>query len=268
MSCLWNSGSRLTLLAVSPWVAAPANRLSPTAGRPARHLPWRHHADAGARTGAGEPLAPPHLSANVRGRRLRAGRRRRRCTCRSRRRNGHGRKRRSLPEASLLLANRSERFTIAAGKTLNVVCLASGGGPPPASGIACSCIPSTGIRNMGPPGIVLEQVRSEEDLETSADIDEYALVGQQGKDVVAYLSNAGPGGAGSFSLGFYAEDSEQIARRCGCPGRGRAARGECIGAVHGPCRPACGPRAGHRQSSPPTRSSFARHGDRAGGFAW
>jgi hypothetical protein len=39
-------------------------------------------------------------------------------------------------------------------------------------------------------------VRSGEDIETSADIDEYTLVGQVGNDVVGYLANDGPAPGG------------------------------------------------------------------------
>jgi hypothetical protein len=56
--------------------------------------------------------------------------------------------------------------------------------------------------------VTVEQVRNE-DLETSADIDEYALQGLEGKELIAYLANAGLGAAGSFSLGFFSETSEQ-----------------------------------------------------------
>jgi len=114
------------------------------------------------------------------------------------------------PASAILLASRTERFSLAAGKTLKVV--VSREGPETASSLnyRLFAYPVNRDPEHGLPAIVLEQVRSEEDLDTSADIDEYALGGQAGKDIVASLSNIGPGGAGSFTFGFYAEDSEQL----------------------------------------------------------
>lgn len=124
------------------------------------------------------------------------------------------------PASAILLASRTERFSVAAGKTLKVV--VSREGPETAGSLSYRLFayPVNRDPEHGTPAIVLEQVRGEEDLETSADIDEYTLAGHEGKDVVAYLSNVGPGGAGSFTLGFYAENSEQILGGLDAPGVG------------------------------------------------
>ena len=103
-----------------------------------------------------------------------------------------------------LLANRTERFPIAAGKTLNVFLSRQGTLATTPLRYRLFVYPVNRDPEHGAGTVVLDQVRSEEDLETSADIDEYALEGQQGKDLVGYLSNLGVGAAGSFSLGFYA----------------------------------------------------------------
>jgi hypothetical protein len=95
------------------------------------------------------------------------------------------------------------------GKTLNVIVSREGNETASSLRYRLFVYPVNRDPEHGPSGIVLEQVRSEEDLETSADIDEFALAAQGGKDIVAYLSNAGPAGAGSFSLGFFARNSEQ-----------------------------------------------------------
>ena len=112
-------------------------------------------------------------------------------------------------EGPRLLANRTDRFSIAAGKTVNVV--VSREGPETDSSLRYRLFvyPVNRDPEHGPLGIILDQVRSGEDLETSADIDEFTLTGQEGKGLVAYLSNVGPGAPGSFSLGFFAENSEQ-----------------------------------------------------------
>ncbi len=112
-----------------------------------------------------------------------------------------------FPVDSRLLANRSERFSIAAGKTLNVFLSRRGTVAPSAQRYRLFVYPVNRDPEHGSPLLILGQVRSE-DLETSADIDEYPLVGQEGKDLVAYLSNVGPGAAGVFSLGFFAENDE------------------------------------------------------------
>ena len=122
--------------------------------------------------------------------------------------------------STAILANRTDRFTLAAGRTLNVV--VSRGGAETAASLRYRLFvyPVNRDPEHGPAAIVLEQVRTEEDLETSADIDEFALAGQSGKDVAAYLSNVGPGGAGSFTLGFYAENSEELLGGLDAPGVG------------------------------------------------
>lgn len=112
-------------------------------------------------------------------------------------------------ENSALLANRTDRFLMPAGKTLNVIVSREGPGTGSSLRYRLFVYPVNRAPEHGTPGIVLEQVRSEEDLETSADIDEYTLAGQAGKGLVAYLSNVGPGAIGSFSLGFFAENSEE-----------------------------------------------------------
>ena len=56
-------------------------------------------------------------------------------------------------------------------------------------------------------------------------------------------------------------------RRVACPGRGRAARGDCYGPLHGPCRCVC--HAGARHLQPSIRLHLRRSpaaGDRAGNF--
>jgi catechol 2,3-dioxygenase-like lactoylglutathione lyase family enzyme len=55
--------------------------------------------------------------------------------------------------------------------------------------------------------VTLGQVRRDEDLETSADIDEYDLVGQAGKDLVGYLGNE-PAYEQGFFLGFYGPNDQ------------------------------------------------------------
>lgn len=123
-------------------------------------------------------------------------------------------------ESPVLLANRTDRFTIAAGKTLNVVVMREGPETGSSLRYRLFAYPVNRAPEHGTPAIVLGQVRSGEDLETSADIDEFPLVGHEGKSLAAYLSNAGLGAAGSFSLGFFDETSAQEIRGVSAPEMG------------------------------------------------
>ena len=221
MSCLWNWGSRLTLVAVLALGCSPGEPLdapttigpvdifvgdtTPTLELPAGQVSRSHHLTLA--TGSEIALfvqgvdGPLQLQTLVNGIDL-------------------GVSAALYPEAAALLANRTERFTLAAGTTLNVVVSRVGGETASILHYRLFAYPVNRAPEIGSAGIVLEQVRSEEDLETSADIDEFALTGLGGKDVVAYLSNVGPGGAGSFTLGFYAENSEQLLGGLLAPGVG------------------------------------------------
>lgn len=221
MSCLRNSRSRLTLLAAFALGCSPGEPLdvptaigpvdisvgdtTPTLELPPGQLSRSHHLTLSAGSeiaifvqGVDGPLTLQTLVDGV----------------------DLGVSASLYPEASMLLANRTERFTLAAGKTLNVVVSRVGGATTSSLRYRLFAYPVNRDPEHGTPGIILEQVRSEEDLETSADIDEFALAGHEGKDVVAYLSNVGPGGAGSFTLGFYAENSEEILGGLDAPGVG------------------------------------------------
>ena len=221
MTCLWNSRSRLTLLAALALGCSPGEPLdvpttvgpvdiflgdsTPTLELPPAQVSRSHHLTLSA----GSEIAifvqgldgALHLQTLVDGIDL-------------------GVSADHYAEDPVLLANRTDRFSIAAGKTVNVVVTRVG--PETASSLRYRLFvyPVNRDPEHGPPGITLEQVRSEEDLETSADIDEYTLAGHEGKDIVAYLSNVGPGGSGSFSLGFFAENSEQELAGVGAPAVG------------------------------------------------
>jgi len=110
---------------------------------------------------------------------------------------------------TVLLTNRSDRFSLPAGSDYKVVI--SRGAPEATSPLRYRLFAYRVNRapEHGPGTIVLSQVRSEEDLETSADIDEYALVGQEGKDLVGYLAEGDPGRRSGASIGFYPKNSEQ-----------------------------------------------------------
>ena len=221
MSWLWNSRSRLTVLAALALGCSPGEPYdipttvgpidifvgdtTPTLELPPGQLSRSHHLTLSANSEIAIFVqgldGPVRVQALVDGTDL-------------------GVSTRVHPASAILLASRTERFSLAAGKTLKVV--VSREGPETASSLNYRLFAYAVNRDPehGSPAIVLEQVRSEEDLETSADIDEYALGGQAGKDIVAYLSNVGPGGAGSFTLGFYAENSEQILGGLDAPGVG------------------------------------------------
>ncbi len=123
-------------------------------------------------------------------------------------------------ESPVLLANRTDRFVVATGKTVNVVVSREGPGTDASLRYRLFVYPVNRAPEHGAPAIILEQVRSGEDLETSADIDEYPLVGHEGKHLAAYLSNAGLGAAGSFSLGFFDRGSVQEIRGVSAPEMG------------------------------------------------
>ena len=123
-------------------------------------------------------------------------------------------------ESPVLLANRTERFLVASGKTVNIVVSREGPGTDYSLRYRLFVYPVNRAPEHVSPAITLEQVRSGEDLETSADIDEYPLVGHEGKNLAAYLSNAGPSVAGSFSLGFFDEGSLQEIRGVSAPEMG------------------------------------------------
>ncbi len=80
-----------------------------------------------------------------------------------------------------LLANRTERFPIAAGKTLGVFLSRQGTEATLPLRYRLFVYPVNRDPEHGPGTVTLGQVRDDEDLETSADIDEYALVGQRGR---------------------------------------------------------------------------------------
>lgn len=221
MSCLWNSRSRLTLVAALALGCSPGEPYdvpstvgpidiflgdtTPTLELPAGQVSRSHHLTLAA--GAEVALFVHGVDGPLRVQNLVDG-------------TDLGVSAALYPAAAMLLANRTERFVLAAGKTLNVVVSREGGETTSSLRYRLFVYPVNRDPEHGPPAIVLEQVRSEEDLETSADIDEYALAGHDGKDVVAFLSNLGPGVEGSFSLGFFAENSEQELGGVVAPGVG------------------------------------------------
>ncbi len=102
-----------------------------------------------------------------------------------------------------LLQVRTNRFMIPAGKTLKVR-VRRYGTSDSTSTLHYRLFPYRVNRapEHVPATVVLGEVQGGEDIETSADIDEYALVGQVGNDVVGYLANDGPA-PGGFYLGFF-----------------------------------------------------------------
>ncbi len=221
MPCLWNSRSRLTLVAALALGCSPGEPIdtpvtigpvdifvgdtTPALELPAGQVSRSHHLTLSA--GSEIAIFVQGVDGSLHLQPLAEG-------------IDVGGSARLYPQASRLLANRSDRFFLPAGKTLNVVVSRSGSETNSSLRYRLFVYPVNRDPEHGPPGIVLEQVRSEEDLETSADIDEYALAGHDGKDVVAFLSNLGPGVEGSFSLGFFAENSEQELGGVGAPAVG------------------------------------------------
>ena len=101
-----------------------------------------------------------------------------------------------------LLASRTDRFSLPAGKTLTVVVNREGSDRTSSPRYRLFAYRVNRAPEHGSGTVILGQVKGDEDIETSADIDEYALAGQVGNDLVGYLANDGPG-RGGFFLGFF-----------------------------------------------------------------
>jgi hypothetical protein len=120
----------------------------------------------------------------------------------------------------VLLANRTDRFFMTAGQTLNVFVSRRGTQAAVPMRYRLFVYPVNRDPEHVSGTLALEEVREGEDLETSADIDEYAFAGQQGKDLIAYLSNLGPADAGSFHLQFFEQAGGQELGGVSAPGVG------------------------------------------------